>query len=104
MTTQSHGGPSRQSGGRPPRRGRPRYYSRRKVCAFCVDHIKYVDYKDVDKLRRFLSDRFKIDARRRSGMCAKHQRGLALAIKRARHLALIPYSPEHRVPGAGYIA
>lgn len=59
-----------------------------------------IDYKDVGKLRRFLSDRGKIDPRRRTGTCAKHQRRLAVALKRARHLALMPYTADHiRVMG-----
>lgn len=82
---------------RPPRRegGKPRYTPRRKVCAFCVDKIYDIDYKDVGRLRRFLSDRGKIEPRRKTGSCAKHQRILTIAIKRARHLALMPYTSEH---------
>jgi small subunit ribosomal protein S18 len=57
--------------------------------------VKSIDYKDAGKLRRYISDRGRIEARRRSGTCAKHQRWLAVALKRARHLALLPYSPEH---------
>ena len=61
--------------GRPQqRRGRPRYYTRRKVCQFCVDKIVDIDYKDIDSLKRFLSDRFMIEARRKTGVCSKHQR------------------------------
>jgi small subunit ribosomal protein S18 len=66
--------------------------SRRKVCPFCVDHVEYIDYKQVDMLSRFLSDRGKIKARRKIGTCAKHQRRLAIAIKRARHLAMLPFT------------
>ena len=65
--------------------------SRRKVCAFCVDKVETVDYKDVAKLRRYLSERGKIVPRRVTGTCARHQRQLTVAIKRARHLALLPY-------------
>ena len=65
--------------------------SRRKVCAFCVDKVETVDYKDVAKLRRYLSERGKIVPRRGTGTCARHQRQLTVAIKRARHLALLPY-------------
>ena len=65
--------------------------SRRKVCAFCVDKVETVDYKDVAKLRRYLSERGKIVPRRVTGTCARHQRQLTVAIKRARHLALMPY-------------
>ena len=91
----------RGPGGGPGRRpGRPRYYARRKVCSFCVDHVKHIDYKQVDKFRRYLSDRHRIEARRKSGVCAKHQRALSTAIKRARHLALIPFSPDHPTGGA----
>jgi small subunit ribosomal protein S18 len=64
---------------------------RRKVCAFCVDKIETIDYKDVPRLRRYLSERAKIVPRRVTGTCARHQRQLTVAIKRARHLALLPY-------------
>ena len=65
---------------------------RRKVCAFCVDKAKSVDYKDVVKLRRSVTESGKIMPRRMTGVCAKHQRMLATAIKRARVVALLPYS------------
>lgn len=65
--------------------------SRKKVCAFCVDKIQEIDYKDVPRLRRYLSDRGKIVPRRVTGTCARHQRQLTTAIKRARHLAFLPY-------------
>ena len=64
---------------------------RKKVCAFCVDKIQQIDYKDVPRLRRYLSERAKIVPRRVTGTCAHHQRQLTVAIKRARHLALLPY-------------
>ena len=64
---------------------------RRKVCAFCVDRIQEIDYKDVPRLRKYLSGRAKIVPRRVTGTCARHQRQLTVAIKRARHLALLPY-------------
>ena len=64
---------------------------RRKVCSFCVDKIRDIDYKDVPRLRRFLSERAKIVPRRVTGTCARHQRQLTVAIKRARHLAMLPY-------------
>ena len=67
---------------------------RRKVCSFCVDKADYIDYKDVAKLRRFISERGKILPRRVTGTCAHHQRGLTVAIKRARHIALLPYTAE----------
>jgi small subunit ribosomal protein S18 len=68
------------------RRGKP------KVCIFCRDHIVFVDYKDVNLLRRFISDRAKIKARRTTGTCVQHQRDVAVAIKTAREVALIPYT------------
>lgn len=64
---------------------------RKKVCSFCVDKVEYIDYKDIAKLRRFLSERAKILPRRVTGSCARHQRDLTIAIKRARHIALLPY-------------
>ena len=64
---------------------------RRKVCAFCVDKVESIDYKDVNKLSRFTSERAKILPRRVTGTCAKHQRELTTAIKRARQVALMPY-------------
>jgi len=77
---------------RPKRRGGGR---RRRVCIMCADKIRVVDYKNVSFLRRFVSDRGRIDTRRKTSACAKHQRALASAIKRARHLALIPYTAGH---------
>ncbi len=72
----------------------PRGRKRRKVCSFCVDRVEHIDYKDAPKLRRFLSERSKILPRRMTGTCAAHQRELTLAIKRARHIALLPYVTE----------
>ena len=69
-----------------------------------MDKIPSADYKDVERLRRFLSPRFKIEARRKTGVCSKHQRGLATAIKRARHLAMLPYSPDHRTGSTKWAA
>ena len=68
--------------------------SRKKVCAFCVDKIEAIDYKDISRLRRFVSERAKILPRRVTGTCARHQRALTVAIKRARYLALIPYTSD----------
>ncbi len=65
------------------------------MCFFCVNKNEAIDYKRPDKLRNYISDRGKIEPRRRTGTCAKHQRPLTLAIKRARYLALLPYTPEH---------
>ena len=71
---------------------------RRKVCAFCADKSEFIDYKDVAKLRKYLTERGKITPRRASGTCAKHQRELATAIKRARVMALLPYVSDcHRL-------
>lgn len=75
----------RSGGGRPPHRGR------RKVCSFCVDRVSHIDYKDLQRLRKYMSERSKIIPRRVTGTCAKHQRELTIAIKRARHIALLPY-------------
>ena len=74
---------------RPPQRRR-----RRKVCSFCVEHIDYIDYKDTARLNKYISERAKILPRRMTGTCAKHQRLLTTAIKRARHVALLPYTSE----------
>ncbi len=68
--------------------------AKRKVCAFCVDKVDHIDYKDVAKLRRYVTERAKILPRRISGCCAKHQRQLTVAIKRARQIALMPYTSD----------
>src|SRR5216684_4157472 len=96
-------------GARPGPRRRPgefgtgggrKFTPRRKVCQFCVDKIKVVDYKDLGRLRRFLSERGKIEPRRKTGTCAAHQRSLNVALKRARQLALLPFTAEHiRITG-----
>lgn len=78
-----------------PQRQRRRWRPRIRRCYFCSEGIDRIDYKDTDTLRRFLSDRAKIKPRRQTGTCAKHQRQLARAIKRARHLALLPFTAEH---------
>jgi small subunit ribosomal protein S18 len=72
-----------------------KYVPKRKVCTFCGDKVDTVDYKDAAKLRQYVSERGKIEPRRKTGTCAKHQRAVAIAVKRARHLALIPYVPQH---------
>src|SRR5438552_14455186 len=95
------------AGARPAQRRRPgefgagrKFTPRRKVCQFCVDKIKEVDYKDLGRLRRFLSERGKIEPRRKTGTCATHQRSLNVALKRARQLALLPFTAEHiRITG-----
>jgi len=66
--------------------------TKKKICIFCKEHVDWVDYKDVNVLRRFMSDRGKIRARRVSGNCSQHQRDVAVAIKTARELALLPYT------------
>jgi small subunit ribosomal protein S18 len=87
------GGPprGRPVGGRP----RGRFTPRRKVCQFCVEKVDHIDYKDAPRLRRYISERGKIEPRRKTGTCAKHQRRLAVALKRARHIALLPFTAEH---------
>ncbi|HDQ71419.1 MAG TPA: 30S ribosomal protein S18 [Chloroflexi bacterium] len=67
---------------------------RQRNCVFCTEKVDYIDYKNTSALREFLTDRGKIKPRRRSGTCAKHQRRLAQAIKRARHMALLPFVSE----------
>ena len=81
---------SEDRGARRPRNRKPR----RKVCSFCVDKIEHIDYKDINRLRRFTNERGKILPRRMSGTCAKHQRQLSIAIKRARSIALMPYTTD----------
>ena len=68
--------------------------SKRNVCAFCVDKAESIDYKDVNKLRKFVTERGKILPRRISGTCAKHQRELTSSIKRSRNIALLPFTTE----------
>ena len=97
--------PTRRAGFKPTRdnrRGRGRFYHRRLVCQFCADSSLAIDYKDVNTLRRFLTDRARIAPRRRTGACSKHQGAISVAIKRARHLALLPFSPNHEFPLTRY--
>ena len=68
--------------------------AKRKVCAFCTDKVENIDYKDVSKLRRYITEKGKILPRRQTGVCAKHQRALTIAIKRARNMALLPFKGE----------
>lgn len=77
-------------GARRPRGRKPR----RKVCSFCVDKIEFIDYKDVGRIRRFTNERGKILPRRMTGNCAKHQRQLSESIKRARAIALLPFTVD----------
>ena len=85
----------RPGGGGGPRRPRGRYFPRRRRICPCVEGQK-IDYKDIDFLRRFLTDQAKVESRRKTGMCAKCQRPLARAVKRARYLAMLPYTRHHR--------
>jgi small subunit ribosomal protein S18 len=96
--------PYRSGGGRRPENGRGGYSGprgrrpfgpTRKVCAFCVEKGKQIDYKNADMLRRYVTERGKIRSGRKSGTCARHQRRLAVALKRARYLALLPFTSEH---------
>jgi small subunit ribosomal protein S18 len=67
------------------------YHRKRRICAFCVEKSVYIDYKEYEVLRRYLTEHGRIRPRRQTGTCTKHQRGLAKAIKRARHLAFLPF-------------
>lgn len=80
---------------RPRRRGGGGRFGRRRVCSFCVDKVQHIDYKETGRLRRYVSDRAKIEPRRKTGTCARHQRMLTLALKRARHIALLPFTAQH---------
>lgn len=91
-TGYQRGGGGRPAGRRRRMGGAPRG---RKVCAYCVDGVKEIDYKQADPLRRYLTERGQIRPRRKTALCAKHQRRLALAVKRARYMALLPYTSEH---------
>jgi small subunit ribosomal protein S18 len=73
---------------------RRKRFRRKKVCTFCIDKVKYIDYKDAKNLRGFMTERGKIIPRRISGNCARHQRQLTIAIKRARNVALLPFTAE----------
>ena len=85
------GGPRRDRAG-----GRSERPTRRKICQFCHDHVREIDYKDASRfMKRYISDRGKIEPRRKTGTCAKHQRRLSVALKQARHMALLPYTAEH---------
>ncbi|MBI4300814.1 MAG: 30S ribosomal protein S18 [Chloroflexi bacterium] len=102
MPTNQRPGPrGRREGGRRAD-GKPRYIPRRKVCSFCEEKTKTIDYKDINRLRRFISDRGKIEPRRKTGTCARHQRRLTIALKRARHLALLPFTAAHIREAGGF--
>ena len=111
-----HGGPRREGGGPGggpggpggPRRGKRQYFRKKKVCKFCVEKMDFIDYKRADILSQFVQERGKILPRRMTGVCARHQRWLGEAIKRARNIALLPFAgsaagtqaPRPVVPGA----
>ena len=87
----------RPSGGRPPgphRRGKRQFLRKKKVCRFCVDKVDLIDYKKAEVLQAFIQERGKILPRRMTGTCARHQRWLTVAIKRAQNIALLPFSAE----------
>jgi len=91
-----HSGPRREGGpgGGPggPRRGKRQYFRKKKVCKFCVEKMDLIDYKRADILSQFVQERGKILPRRMTGVCARHQRWLGVAIKRARNSALLPFA------------
>ena len=92
------GGPGpRPQGGRaagPAKRGKRNFVRKKKVCRFCVDKVDYIDYKKADTLASFIQERGKILPRRMTGTCARHQRWLTVAIKRAQNIALLPFAAE----------
>ncbi len=93
---QGGGGPGRGPGSGGQFRGGRRNFRRgRRVCNFCVDRVNSVDYKAVNRLRRYISDRARIDSSKKTGTCAKHQRMVRRAIAKARFMALLPYAPDH---------
>ena len=102
------GGPGGPGGPGGRARGKRQYFRKKKVCKFCVEKIDFIDYKRADILSQFLQERGKILPRRMTGVCARHQRGLGVAIKRARNIALLPFSgsagnvqaPRAVTPGA----
>ena len=86
---------SSQHSSRPSRPRNRRFVRRQKVCSFCVDKVKHIDWKDLDSLKRYILNNGSIRGRHKTGTCAKHQRQLATAIKRARYVALLPYTTAH---------
>lgn len=86
------GGAGPAGGGRRSGGGGGRFSPRRKVCQFCTDNIRHVDYKDIARLRRHVGERGKIEPRRKLGTCARHQRSVTVAIKRARYIGLLPFT------------
>jgi small subunit ribosomal protein S18 len=89
------GGPRPQGRpGGPPKRGKRSFVRKKKVCRFCVDKVDFIDYKKAEVLSSFIQERGKILPRRMTGTCARHQRWLTVAIKRAQNIALLPFAPE----------
>ena len=89
------GGPRPQGRpGGPPKRGKRSFVRKKKVCRFCVDKVDFIDYKKADILSSFIQERGKILPRRMTGTCARHQRWLTVAIKRAQNIALLPFAAE----------
>jgi small subunit ribosomal protein S18 len=91
------GGPRPQGGPRPPggpKRGKRNFVRKKKVCRFCVDKVDLIDYKKADVLTSFIQDRGRVLPRRMTGTCARHQRWLTVAIKRAQNIALLPFAAE----------
>ena len=84
--------PTRLKGGK--KMAQRRYKPRKRICSFCADKVEDIDYKDINKLKKYITERGKILPRRITGNCARHQRQLTRAIKRARQVALLPYSAE----------
>lgn len=87
------GGPGGRPGG-PAKRGKRNFVRKKKVCRFCVDKVDYIDYKKAEILGSFIQERGKILPRRMTGTCARHQRWLTVAIKRAQNIALLPFAAE----------
>lgn len=87
------GGAGPRPGG-PPKRGKRSFVRKKKVCRFCVDKVDFIDYKKADILAPFIQERGKILPRRMTGTCARHQRWLTVAIKRAQNIALLPFAAE----------
>ena len=88
------GAPGKPGGPSGPRRGKRSFVRKKKVCRFCVDKVDFIDYKKAELLQPFIQDRGKILPRRMTGTCARHQRWLTVAIKRARNIALLPFATE----------
>ncbi|HXW54300.1 MAG TPA: 30S ribosomal protein S18 [Candidatus Cybelea sp.] len=90
---QGPGGPGARPGG-PPRKGKRSFVRKKKVCRFCVDKVDFIDYKKAEVLGQYIQERGKILPRRMTGTCARHQRWLTVAIKRAQNIALLPFAAE----------